>query len=79
MALPLSLAVLRKLLTKFIFQALIQWYPNTMYQIFVEPDKNLIHAELEGFWSEADFVRFLADEQTAREKLRCPAGKHILS
>jgi hypothetical protein len=49
-----------------------------MYKIEVDIDRNLIKAELEGFWTADDFEQFIADEQAALSKLKCPAGKHIL-
>jgi hypothetical protein len=49
-----------------------------VYKIEVDIDRNLIKAELEGFWTADDFEQFIADEQAAISKLKCPAGKHIL-
>jgi hypothetical protein len=49
-----------------------------MYKIEIDIDRNLIKAELEGFWTADDFEHFIADEQKALSKLKCPAGKHIL-
>lgn len=49
-----------------------------MYKIEVDIDRNLIKAELEGFWTADDFEHFIADEQAALSKLKCPAGKHIV-
>ena len=49
-----------------------------MYKIEIDVDRNLIKAELEGFWTADDFEHFIADEQKALSKLKCLAGKHIL-
>ena len=49
-----------------------------MYSIQVDVDRNLVRAELEGFWTSNDFERFMADEHAALGKLSCPTGKHIL-
>jgi hypothetical protein len=49
-----------------------------MYSIEVDLDRNLVRAELEGFWTSGDFEKFMADEHAAVAKLRCPIGKHIL-
>jgi hypothetical protein len=49
-----------------------------MYKIIVNPEKNLIELELEGFWAESHFEQFMADEQAALQRLRCPIGKHRL-
>jgi hypothetical protein len=49
-----------------------------MYKIEVDIDRNLIKAQLEGFWTADDFEHFIADEQAALSKLKCPAGKHIV-
>jgi hypothetical protein len=50
----------------------------TMYNVVAEVEKSLIKTQLEGFWSQSDFERFMADEQAALAQLRCGPGKHIL-
>ena len=49
-----------------------------MYDIMVESENNLIIVALEGFWSESDFERFIADQHAAHSQLKCPIGKHLL-
>jgi hypothetical protein len=49
-----------------------------MYSIEVDLDRNLVRAELEGFWTSGDFDNFMTDEHDAVSKLRCPIGQHIL-
>jgi hypothetical protein len=51
---------------------------GSMYSIELDLDRNLVRAELEGFWTSSDFENFIADEHIAVSKLRCPVGKHIL-
>lgn len=49
-----------------------------MYKIKVDTELNLVTIELEGFWTESDFEKFIADQHAALSKLKCRIGKHRL-
>jgi hypothetical protein len=49
-----------------------------MYKITLNIENDLVELELEGFWTESDFQKFIAEQHTALNKLRCQIGKHLL-
>lgn len=49
-----------------------------MYNINVDTETDLIIIELEGFWTESDFEKFIVDQHEALSKLECRIGKHRL-
>jgi hypothetical protein len=49
-----------------------------VYNISTDLTKDLVHVELEGFWAESDFSKFMDDLHSAVTKLRCKPGEHLL-
>jgi hypothetical protein len=49
-----------------------------MYNISIDLAKDLVHVELEGFWAESDFSKFMDELHGALTKMHCKPGAHIL-
>jgi phage gp46-like protein len=49
-----------------------------MYNINVDVENDLVTIELEGFWTESEFARFITDQNAAHSQLQCRIGQHSL-
>jgi hypothetical protein len=49
-----------------------------MYKIELDLANDLVELELEGFWTESEFEKFIAEQHAALNKLQCQIGRHLL-